>query len=167
MKPQELNLLVVFDAIMTEESVTKAAERLNTTQPAVSNAIAKMRHVWKDQLFIKHGRNIQPTSKARDLWSRVRGPLQEISDALDPGEFIPSTSDRIFRIAAIESITALVWAKLKNNLDQEAPNLSLHTFPYKLVNGERMLKDADVDMVIAASNLMPGYFNSRPLFEME
>ena len=76
MRPQELNLLVIFDTIMTEKSITRAAERLSMTQPAVSNAVARMRANWKDDLFVKDGRNIQPTSYAINLWEQIRTPLR-------------------------------------------------------------------------------------------
>lgn len=167
MRPQELNLLIVFDAIMTELSFTRAAERLNTTQPAVSNAVAKMRHLWKDQLFIKDGRQIHPTSRARDLWARVKEPLREIADALEPGEFLPYESRRIFRIAAVESITALAWPELKVNLEQQAPGIAIHTYPYNLVNGERMLNEAEVDLVIGSPIQTRDSISSRDLFEIE
>ena len=75
MKTQELTLLYVFDAIMTEGSVTRAADRLAMTQPAVSNAVSRMRDLWQDQLFVKKGRQIEPTAFARSLWEQVRDPM--------------------------------------------------------------------------------------------
>ena len=64
----DLNLLAVFDAIMSEGSITKAASKVGMTQPAVSNAVSRMRLVWNDPLFIKSGRGIKPTPKAEALW---------------------------------------------------------------------------------------------------
>ena len=61
----DLNLLVVFDAIMTERSITRAANRIGMTQPAVSNAVSRMRVVWNDPLFVKQGRGIRPTPLCR------------------------------------------------------------------------------------------------------
>ncbi len=75
--PQELNLLVIFDAIMTEKSITRTAERLSMTQPAISNAVARMRAAWKDDLFVKDGRNIQPTTYAKNLWDQIRGSFAQ------------------------------------------------------------------------------------------
>ena len=71
MKTQELQLLYIFNAIMTERSVTRAADRLAMTQPAVSNAISRMRQIWNDPLFVRKGRNIEPTSYALSLWHQV------------------------------------------------------------------------------------------------
>jgi DNA-binding transcriptional LysR family regulator len=64
MRPQELKLLVIFDVIMTENSIIRAAERLSMTQPAVSNAVARMRILWKDELLVPDGRKVQPTTYA-------------------------------------------------------------------------------------------------------
>ncbi len=63
----DLNLVVIFDAIMREQSVTAAAERLAMTQPSVSNALSRMRHVWRDPLFVKEGRGVRPTPYAERL----------------------------------------------------------------------------------------------------
>lgn len=63
----DLNLVIIFDAIMREQSITGAAQQLAMTQPSVSKAVTRMRHVWKDPLFVKNGRGIQPTPYAREL----------------------------------------------------------------------------------------------------
>ena len=165
MRTQELNLLMVFDAIMTENSITKAAERLNMTQPAVSNAVSRMRHMWKDDLFVKDGRKIQPTIHAQDLWSRIRDPLKQIVDAIDPDIFDPSTSTRTFRIAAADGIVDMAWIQLRSLIEEEAPGISIHTVPYNIVNGERVLNDAEVDLLITASVMMPSLVTSEFLYD--
>lgn len=167
MRYQELNLLMIFDAIMKESSITKAAEQLNMTQPAVSNAVSRMRHIWKDELFVKDGRNIQPTLKANDLWEKVRHHLEAIAGALDPDDFEPRESDRIFRVAAADSVAGLAWPQLRQDIEAEAPKVVIHTFPYSISNGEQMLNDAEVDVVIAATNLMPAIITTKFLYEVE
>jgi DNA-binding transcriptional LysR family regulator len=82
MKTQELQLLYIFDAIMTERSVTRAADRLAMTQPAVSNAISRMRQIWNDPLFVRKGRNIEPTSYALSLWDQVNGHMFALTNAV-------------------------------------------------------------------------------------
>ena len=167
MQYQELNLLVIFDAIMTESSITKAAKRLNITQSAVSNAVARMRNQWKDDLFVKKGRNIQPTFKAKDLWENIREPLHKITTALAPDEFNPEASERIFRVAIPDSVAGLVWPQLRGVLEREAPKVSVHAIPYTIVNGERVLNNAEVDLLVTVSNLMPPFITSKPLYEVE
>ena len=104
MRPHDLNLLMIFDAIMTEGAITRAADRLSMTQPVVSNALSRMRTAWKDELFVKDGRGIQPTSFAKNLWSQIQGPLGELEVAVNPTDFNPATAKRTFRIAATDSI---------------------------------------------------------------
>jgi len=167
MRTQELNLLNIFDAIMTESSITKAAKQLNMTQPAVSNAVARMRHIWNDDLFVKHGRKIIPTARAQNLWQQIRAPLKEIESALEPDNFEPLQSKRTFRVAATDAVVGLAWQTLRSNIEKEAPNISIHTYPYTMTNGERMLNDGEVDLLIAASNLMPPIITSEFLFEIK
>jgi len=167
MRSHELNLVMIFDAIMTESSITKAAASLNLTQPAVSNAVARMRHIWNDDLFVKDGRNIRPTVRAQNLWESIRDPLNEIADALETDVFDAVTSVRDFRVGAIDAMAGLAWARLRSILEKEAPNISLHTFPYTITNGEKMLNDAEVDLLIAPPDLMPPIVTSRYLFDIE
>lgn len=164
---QELNLLVIFDVIMTEASVTKASERLNMTQPAVSNAVARMRHIWNDELFVRDGRNISPTIFAQRLWENTRRPMADIRKALSPSNFEAINSDRVFNIAAIDSFAGLIWPKLRMMIENEAPNIKIHTYPFEFSDAERILNDAKVEILITASNLMPQLTTSHYLGDLE
>ncbi|WP_372972082.1 LysR family transcriptional regulator [Marinobacter sp.] len=148
MKNQELTLLYVFDAIMTEGSITRAAERLNMTQPAVSNAVSRMRHAWKDPVFVKKGRQIEPTSYALSLWDQVRGPMHELSRAVTTTGFDPATSRRKFRIALADMMLDLLWPPLVSKLEQDAPGIDLHAVPYTLGGAHMQLREAHVDLAI-------------------
>jgi len=165
MRPQELNLLVIFDTIMTEKSITRAAERLSMTQPAVSNAVARMRANWKDDLFVKDGRNIQPTTYAKNLWDQIRGPLHDINKAVEPGTFDPKTAKRTFRVAVADIVVDTVWLDMRQLFEKEAPGINLHAVPYTIVNTEKILEDADVDLVVSATLPMPGRILSTHLFD--
>ncbi|MCK7545944.1 LysR family transcriptional regulator [Marinobacter bryozoorum] len=148
MKNQELTLLYVFDAIMTEGSITRAAERLNMTQPAVSNAVSRMRHAWKDPVFVKKGRQIEPTSYALSLWDQVRGPMHELSRAVTTTGFDPATSRRKFRIALADMMLDLLWPPLVSKLERDAPGIDLHAVPYTLGGAHMQLREAHVDLAI-------------------
>lgn len=148
MRTQELNLLVVFDAIMAEGSITKASKRLAMTQPAVSNAVSRMRLIWKDELFVKEGRGIQPTLFAQNLWQQIREPLQDLNHAVNPEIFDPATSTRTFRVALASVTVDIAWLKLRMIIEKEAPSVNVHAIPYTVVNGVQVLVDAEVDMVI-------------------
>lgn len=154
MRPQELNLLMVFNAIMTEGSITRAADQLSMTQPAVSNAVARMRVVWKDELFVKDGRRIRPTRRALELWESVRGPLKDLSGALSPDDYAPETSTRTFRVATTVGVVDVGWPSLRNLLEAEAPGVAVHAIPYNMLNGAQHLTNAEVDLVIAVSSMI-------------
>lgn len=148
MKNQELTLLYIFDAIMTEGSITRAAERLSMTQPAVSNAVSRMRHAWKDPVFVKKGRKIEPTSFALSLWDQVRSPMHELSQAVTTSNFDPATSRRKFRIALSDLILDMLWPPLVSRLENEAPGIDLHAVPYTVEGAHLQLREAGVDLAI-------------------
>ena len=143
----DLNLMVIFDAIMQESSISVAAERLSMTQPSVSNAVSRMRHAWKDPLFVKQGRGIRPTPYAVELWKTIGEPLEAIRIATERDEFNPATLKRTFRIATTDWMADLFWLPLKQRIEREAPDVNIHAVPYN-VNGEKLLLSADVDMVL-------------------
>lgn len=148
MKNQELNLLHVFSAIMTEGSITRAAGRLSMTQPAVSNAVSRMRTAWKDPLFVKRGRQVVPTSYAQSLWDQIRNPLYELTNAVNSTRFTPSESRRTFRIAVTDLILEMVWQPLVSELQQNAPGIDLHAVPFSPATAPNLLREASTDLVI-------------------
>lgn len=146
MAKADLNLLVIFDVIMQEQSISVAAERLAMTQPSVSNAVSRMRHVWRDPLFIKAGRGIKPTNHAIQLWQQVSGSLHTISQAINPEVFSPSTAQRCFRIALTDGMASLLWLELRKIIERTAPNIDIHAVPYTM-NATNLLQNAEVDLV--------------------
>ncbi len=163
MRPQELNLLMVFDAIMTERSITRAADRLAMTQPAVSNAVSRMRVAWKDELFVKDGRNIQPTLHAHNLWDQIREPLIELTDVLDHKGFDPATAKRTFRIAVTDIVVDMAWAELRRIVETQAPGVNIHAIPNTIANSDQVLEDAEVDLVIGISGMVSSTFRAEYL----
>src|SRR6202035_2434361 len=95
----DLNLLVVFEAVLRDRSVTKAGERLGLSQPAMSHALNRLRWMLKDQLFIRTPDGMQPTPRAEQLAQPVRHALSELQSALDPEEFVPAQAKRRFALA--------------------------------------------------------------------
>jgi len=152
MHPHELKLLVIFDVIMIENSITRAAEQLSMTQPAVSNAVARMRTLWKDELFVPDGRKIQPTNYAKNLWAKTRDSLHNLNQALEPGHFNPQLAKRTFRIALPDIVLDSLWVEMRLLFEQQAQGLNLHAVPYTIAHTKQLLDDADVDLVIGQSN---------------
>ncbi|WP_415919063.1 LysR family transcriptional regulator [Tateyamaria sp. SN6-1] len=120
----DLNLLVTFEALMTEGSVAKAAERLNKTPSAVSHALARLREQVGDPLMVKVGGKMQPSPFAESLIEDVRPILRSIQRVITPPKpFDPATSTRTFRIA-VPAITSLI-AEVFSRINKEAPGVSL------------------------------------------
>lgn len=142
----DLNLLVIFDCIMQEQSVSAAARQLAMTQPAVSNAVSRMRHQWRDPLFIKDGRGIRPTPTAERLWMQIRQPLEIITAALNEPDFNPATASDTLRIAMTDGTAAFLWPRLRARTEQLAPLLNLHAVPFR-GDGMTQLLEADADLV--------------------
>jgi DNA-binding transcriptional LysR family regulator len=121
----DLNLLVVFDVLMTERSVTRAAERLGRTQSAVSHSLSRLRDQFGDPLLIKSGARMQPTALALALIEQARPMLGGIQRVLSPQHiFDPSTSTRIFRLAAPDFMLTL-FADLLTQLRGDAPQVAI------------------------------------------
>lgn len=143
----DLNLIVIFDTIMKEQSISHAAEQLAMTQPSVSNAVSRMRHHWQDPLFVKQGRGIRPTPYAQKLWHQINHPLSDIQQAISPVQFVPLYAKRQFRIALTDGMTGILWLPLRQFIEQHAPGIDIHAVPYK-ADGETLLLNADVDLVV-------------------
>ncbi|QJR80001.1 LysR family transcriptional regulator [Alteromonas pelagimontana] len=149
MRTQDLNLLMIFDAIMTEGAITRAADRLAMTQPAVSNALSRMRSAWGDELFVKDGRGIQPTSFAKNMWSQIQAPLSQLEDAVNPTQFTPATAKRTFRIAATDTFVDMVWGPLRQIIESEAPGINIYAVPNPSLESDKILKDAEAELAIS------------------
>src|SRR3954471_4200639 len=103
----DLNLLVVFDAVMQERNVTRAGQRLGLSQPAMSHALTRLRHMLKDDLFIRSPKGMLPTPRAEQLAVPVRAALDGLQHSLEPTQFDPSTATRTFR-SAVDNYAAVV-----------------------------------------------------------
>src|SRR5215470_1476649 len=121
----DLNLLVVFDVLMTERSVTRAADRLGRTQSAVSHSLSRLREQFGDPLLIKGGARMQPTALALELIEQARPMLGGIARVLSPQHiFDPTASSRVFRLAAPDFMLTL-FADLLTKLRAEAPSVAI------------------------------------------
>jgi len=144
----DLNLLVVFDALMTEKNVTRAGERLGLSQPATSNALSRLRNLMADDLFVRSATGLQPTPKAIALNQQLHPVLQQIqSTLLEKPIFNPTTSDRIFAIGMSDYVEFTLLPKLMQRIQAIAPNVIL-----QIRSGERqkqlsLLDNGEVDLV--------------------
>ena len=99
----DLNLLRVFDEVMTERSLTRAARNLSLTQPAVSNALRRFREAMGDELIKRSGQSMAPTPRALALWPAVREALRELQEVLTPSKFVPAQAKTTFVLAMADA----------------------------------------------------------------
>lgn len=147
----DLNLLRVFDAVMAERSLTRAAHTLALTQPAVSNALRRLRAALGDELVQRSGQGIVPTPHAQALWPAVRQALEQLQSALAPEGFVPAQADHIFVLTMADATAAALMPRLVHLLDAEAPGVSVRVLPLATRDPRQLLSDKSADLAI-------GYF---------
>ncbi len=125
----DLNLLRVFDAVMTEQNLTRAANLLAMTQPAVSNALRRLRDTLGDELVIRTAHGVKPTSRATELWPIVRRALSDLEAAVTPDTFDVSRATTTFRMAMADATAALWLPFLVRAIEKEAPGLNVRMVP--------------------------------------
>ena len=119
------SLLLVFRELLRTGRASIVAERLGLSQPAISHALTRLRDLFEDPLFVRRPHGLEPTRRAQELGPQVEALINLAGQALTPDSgFDPATSDRIFRIAAPEFVTALIGAELINRLRLVAPGVA-------------------------------------------
>lgn len=144
----DLNLLKVFDTVMAERSLTKAAEQLALTQPAVSNALRRLRDALGDELLVRKGRTLEPTARGLELWPAVRDILHKLQTALAPSVFDAATADNTFVLTMADATAAVLMPALVAVLASEAPGVSLRVVPLTTRDPRRVLDEGDADLAV-------------------
>ena len=147
----DLNLLRVFDEVMAEKSLTKAARNLSITQPAVSNALRRLRETLGDDLVRREGHGITPTPFALMLWPNVRQALDQLQMALVPQLFIPAEARNAFVLAMADATAAELMGGLAQELEHHAPKVSIRVLPLTTRDPRSMLNEGVADLAL-------GYF---------
>lgn len=144
----DLNLLRVFDTVMTEQNLTRAAGHLAMTQPAVSNAIKRLRDRLGDELLIRTAYGVKPTPRAEALWPAVRRALTELEAAVTPESFNVGEAHATFRMAMADATAALWLPSLVRSLESEAPGLNIRMVPLTTREPRPMLLRGDIDLAV-------------------
>ncbi len=153
----DLNLLVVFDALMHERNVTRAARRLFLSQPAVSHALARLRASLGDPLFVRTGRDMTPTARAEALIPVVRPLLAGLDEALHGSAFSPAALDQTFRLALPDIAEWVVVPRLLPTMSREAPNARLALHEIDLDHFQDQMARGELDLALVADvPLRPG-----------
>lgn len=160
----DLNLFIVFEVIYREGNLTKSANVLNITQPAVSNALSRLRKTFDDQLFNRTADGMKPTPFAQNLIGPVREALWVLNNGvIDNDSFIPETAKRLVRISMSDLSSALVLPKLVPTLRQLAPGIVLET---QTINRDLVideLSSSNLEFSIEAPVLMDQRLYHAPL----
>ena len=144
----DLNLLRVFDEVMAERSLTRAARNLSLTQPAVSNALRRLRETLGDELVKRSGQGMTPTPRARMLWPIVRDALQQLQESLSPSEFEPALATSTFVLAMADATAAELMPGLIDILEREAPGVSMRIVPLITRDPRRLLDEEAADLAV-------------------
>jgi DNA-binding transcriptional LysR family regulator len=164
----DLNLLVVFHAVMQERSVTAAAAKLNMSQPAVSHALTRLRAALNDDLFVRAPDGMEPTPFAVNLSKGVGTALEELQLAIDgAAEFEPESAQREFSVAVSNYAALVVAAPLAAAIAKEAPGIVLNLRPSGTINIPELLDRGDIDCAISQLASPAERFSDLKLFDEE
>lgn len=159
----DLNLLVVFEAVLAEGSISRAAGRLDLSQPAVSNALARMRKATGDRLFVRLGNAVVPTPYAQGIAGPIRQALAGIRNSLAESRgFDPATSERSFAIYVTDLGEAYFLPTLLARLSAIAPGVRIRTLPMPTEAAQDALKSGEVDLAIGnLPDFRAGFYQQR------
>ena len=146
----DLNLLRVFDVVMAERNLTRAADRLAITQPAVSNALKRLKDSIGEDLLTRSPSDVTPTPRAEALWPQVRTALGSLRAALAPGEFNLQADAASFRIAiaADAAAAATFMPHLVAQIEQARALANLRLLPLTSRDPSRQLERGEADLAI-------------------
>jgi DNA-binding transcriptional LysR family regulator len=144
----DLNLLRVFDQVMAERNLTRAARNLAMTQPAVSNALNRLRDALGDRLVSRSGYGVEPTPRALALWPAVSDALRQLESSIAPGEFVAAQASNTFTLAMADATAAVLVPGLVGTLEREAPGISVRVLPLTTRDPRRLLDEGAADLAV-------------------
>ncbi|WP_339770042.1 LysR family transcriptional regulator [uncultured Paraglaciecola sp.] len=157
----DLNLLVYLDVLLREGSVTRAANQLSITQPAMSNGLKRLRDLFKDPLLVRTSEGMTPTKRALELQPVIRDVLSKLEASIQPEtDFVPETSKRTFRIMASDYAESTLLLEVIRQLANAAPNITLDMITPSDVTFHDV-EQGRVDMAINRFEELPLSFHQK------
>src|SRR3954468_9051298 len=144
----DLNLLRVFDQVMAERNLTRAAKNLAMTQPAVSNALSRLRDAVGDKLVARSGYGVEPTPRALSLWPAIADALRQMEASLTPGDFVASEASNTFVLAMADATAAELVPGLVEIIERDAPGVSMRVLPLTTRDPRPLLDEGQIDLAI-------------------
>jgi DNA-binding transcriptional LysR family regulator len=161
----DLNLLRVFDALMRERSVTRAGDQIGLSQPAVSQALGRLRALLDDQLFVRRGTEMAPTPRAEEIAPVIRQSLAQVEQALAGGRrFDPASLSRTFSMIGADFVSILMMPPLYARIAAEAPGVRLRLVDTARGEVERLLQDDAADLAIERPLTVPDWVSREVVF---
>jgi LysR family transcriptional regulator, nod-box dependent transcriptional activator len=161
----DLNLLVALDALLVEQSTTRAGRRINLSQSAMSCALARLRSYFNDPLLNRVGRKLVPTPLGVSLMRPVRELLQRTETTLESRPFFdPATARRTFKLLMSDYVSTVLMAELTTRAESLAPQVSFEVLPLNL-NSVGELERGDADLLAMPDQYLPPGIHSEVLFE--
>jgi DNA-binding transcriptional LysR family regulator len=157
----DLNLLKAFDALTNERAVTRAAERIGLSQPAMSHALSRLRSLFSDDLFVRTPVGMEPTARAREIAPLVAAAIEHIEAALNLGiGFDPAKSTGIFTAGMAEYAEVALVGHLAEAFAREAPRATLRLTPLTGIDAAEQLDRGAIDVAIAHLGTVPPHIES-------
>lgn len=164
-KHLDIYLLRCLQAFVEEAHVTKAAERMGTTQPAMSSVLRRLREIFNDPLLVRTEKGMVPTERARELADSLRGAIDIIDTALAVDQpFDPGSATMAFEIAASESVTFMLVPHLIARVRQLAPGIQLRVRIPDLQRARQALEEGEIDLLLSFTRTAPGGLRSSALW---
>jgi LysR family transcriptional activator of mexEF-oprN operon len=152
----DLNLLIVFETLMNERSVTRAAEKLFLGQPAISAALARLRTLFDDALFVRTGRTMEPTARAQEIFALLTPALDSISTAVSrASDFDPATSTSVFRIGLSDEVEFALLPPLLRRIRGEAPGVVLVVRRANYLLMPNLLASGEISVGVSYTDELP------------
>ncbi|WP_193755531.1 LysR substrate-binding domain-containing protein [Psychromonas sp. psych-6C06] len=168
MKNTDLNLIPIFVAIYEEQSLSKSADRLGITQPAVSKALKRLRDIYNDTLFLRENSSMLPTPRAIDIYPAISAALTNYTSTINnEGTFNPATAERVYSFAVISGLGHTFLPAFFSKLREHAPHLHFEIHPKFSKDTELDLRLQRYDFVIDAEHFAPTFIKSQHLFDEE
>ena len=152
----DLNLLIVFETLMHERSVTRAAEKLFLGQPAISAALSRLRTLFDDPLFVRTGRSMEPSARAHEIFALLSPALASISTAVSrAADFDPATSTSVFRIGLSDDAEFALLPLLLKRIRAEAPGIVLVVRRVNYLLMPTLLASGEISVGVSYTNELP------------
>lgn len=164
----DLNLLVIFHELYRQRQVSLVAEHLGLSQPTISNALARLRKTFDDDLFVRTGQGMQPTPHAQEIALSIANALANVEQALNRHDgFDPRSSERQFVIAMTDVGEIHFMPTLLVQCSRHAPGIRVSTVRLSAVNWLEGIESGQIDLVIGAFTVVPESLFQRRLFSQK